>query len=138
MFADYATTGLSLKGHPIGFIRHELERRRVSTAKALKALTRLPRGRTVAVGGMAIIRQRPGTAKGVVFITLEDETGVTNLIIRPEVFERCRRTVLSSAYLLAVGTLERIGEVVYINTHELESLGPLVGEAAQESRSYSY
>lgn len=138
MFADYAATGLSLKGHPIGFIRHELDRRRVSTARALKALTRLPRNRTVAVAGVAIIRQRPGTAKGVVFITLEDETGITNLIIRPEVFETYRRIVLSSGCLLATGQLDRIGEVIYINTFMLEGIDDLLGGVPQEGQSYSY
>jgi len=138
MFADYAATGLSLKGHPIGFIRHELDRRRVSTARALKAFTRLPRDRTVAVAGVAIIRQRPGTAKGVVFITLEDETGITNLIIRPEVFEKYRRIVLASSSLLATGSLERIGEVIYINTIALEAIDDRIAGAPQETNSYSY
>jgi error-prone DNA polymerase len=138
MFADYAATGLSLKGHPIGFIRHELDRRRVSSAQALRALTRLPRDRTVAVAGVAIIRQRPGTAKGVVFITLEDETGITNLIIRPEVFEKYRRIVLASSSLLATGSLERIGEVIYINTTALEAIDDRIAGTPQETNSYSY
>lgn len=138
MFADYAASGLSLKGHPIGFIRHELTKRNALTAGALKKLTRLPRERTVSVAGVAIIRQRPGTAKGVVFITLEDETGITNLIIRPEVFEKYRRIVLSSSCLLATGVLERIGEVVYINTFLLETIDHLIDGKPQEGSSYSY
>jgi error-prone DNA polymerase len=138
MFADYAASGLSLKGHPIGFIRHELTKRNVFTAGALKKLTRLPRERSVSVAGVAIIRQRPGTAKGVVFITLEDETGITNLIIRPDVFEKYRRIVLSSSCLLATGILERIGEVIYINTFALESIDDLIAGRAQEGQSYSY
>jgi error-prone DNA polymerase len=138
MFADYAASGLSLKGHPIGFIRHELTRRKVSTAGALKSLTKSPRDRTVSIAGVAIIRQRPGTAKGVVFITLEDETGITNLIIRPDVFEKYRRIVLSSSCLLATGHLDRIGEVVYINTFALESIDSLIAGQAQQGQSYSY
>ena len=85
--ADYGTIGLSLKGHPLELIRPELIRRRVIPAVELPNRAH---GSWVKVAGVVIIRQRPGTAKGIVFETLEDETGIVNLIIRPDVFERCR------------------------------------------------
>jgi hypothetical protein len=78
--ADYGTTGLSLKGHPGQLIRTELTRRKVIPAAEV---WNRPHGRWVSVAGVVIIRQRPGTAKAIVFETLEDETGIVNLIIRP-------------------------------------------------------
>lgn len=141
MFQDYEATGLSLRGHPIGFIRPYLDQRKAITALTLKTL-QTPRTRThVSVAGIAIVRQRPGTAKGVVFITLEDETGISNLIIRPEVFETYYKVIISSACILAHGTLQRSGEVIYINTEKLEGLDALVldqREVNLPSKSYSY
>jgi hypothetical protein len=85
VFADYRTTGLSLKSHPISFFRSQLEQLGiVPSAK----LAELKDGRFVRVGGLVLVRQRPGTAKGITFVTLEDETGVANLIIRMDVWEK--------------------------------------------------
>lgn len=144
MFQDYTATGLSLRAHPIGFIRQSLNARGASTAAALKNSV-LRNKQHVSLAGIAIVRQRPGTAKGVVFITLEDETGIANLIIKPAVFERHHRIVMSSSCLLARGVLERVGEVVYVNTDYLESLDQAVlasnrasGGMQLPSRSYSY
>jgi DNA polymerase III alpha subunit len=127
MFNDFAATGLSLKAHPLSFIRTKLDERMVCTAAVLRdtskrKLKNIPVNSLVSVAGVAIIRQRPGTAKGMVFITLEDETGITNLVIRPDVFEKFHKIIVSSACLLAHGVLDRVGEVVYINAHALESL----------------
>ncbi|MBN8548156.1 MAG: error-prone DNA polymerase [Deltaproteobacteria bacterium] len=141
MFQDYEATGLSLRGHPIGFIRPHLEQRGVIPAQQLKIL-QVPHPRSrISVAGIAIVRQRPGTAKGVVFITLEDETGISNLIIRPEVFEAHYKIIVSSACILAHGTLQRTGEVVYLSTERVESLDSLVleqREVSLPSKSYSY
>jgi error-prone DNA polymerase len=131
MFKDYERTGLSLRAHPLQFVRPQLARRGASTALALRnrplnARTQSKAERMVRVAGIAIVRQRPGTARGVVFITLEDETGISNLIIRPDVFEKYHRIIISSSSLLAEGILERVGEVVYVATSYLESLDSLV------------
>ena len=141
MFQDYAATGLSLRAHPMQFLRPYLSDRGALTAEQLSSKNGMPVGAAVSSAGLAIIRQRPGTAKGVVFITLEDETGSLNLIIRPALFEATHRTVMMSAALLVSGKLERIGEIVYIDTRSVESLDPLLKRGASHglpSRSYSY
>jgi error-prone DNA polymerase len=122
MFQDYATTGLSLRAHPLQYIRGYLARRGVSTAEQLAAAHRVPVSTRVSAAGLAITRQRPGTAKGVVFITLEDETGSLNLIIRPALFEHHHKVIMLSPALLACGKLERIAEVVYIDVASIEAL----------------
>ena len=141
IFQDYNATGLSLKGHPIGLIRGELNRLMVSTALALKNQRPAARNQLVSVAGIAIVRQRPHTAKGVVFVTLEDESGISNLIIKPEVFERYAKEIVSTSSMLAHGTLERVGEVLYISVHTVQSLDALILQKKRvslPSRSYSY
>lgn len=145
MFQDYESTGLSLRGHPIGFIRPYLDTRQVQPSRALKTLKRGKAGVSVSVAGIAIVRQRPGTARGVVFITLEDETGISNLIIRPKVFEDNYKIIVASACILAHGLLERSDDVIYINTLRVESLDALVKEQRDgmplgklPNKSYSY
>src|SRR5206468_1443381 len=83
--ADYRTVGLSLRAHPVGFVRPLLETLRAVPASRLADL---PHGRRVKVAGLVLLRQRPGSAKGITFVTLEDETGHVNLVIRPDVWER--------------------------------------------------
>ena len=139
MFDDYAYTGFSLKAHPMTFLREKLVSRRAKTAAEIRAITQ--QNLMVAGAGIAICRQRPHTARGTVFITLEDETGTINLIIRGAVFERFRKEITSSKALLAYGKFERAGEVTHINVRSLESLdGELFsGDAvAMPGRSYSY
>jgi error-prone DNA polymerase len=141
MFADYSTTGLSLRGHPLQFIRSHLTKRGAVTTAALREPKRFRPKAAVAVAGLAIVRQRPGTAKGVVFITIEDETGIANLIIRPEVFEQYRTIILMSSAIIAWGQLERVDAVVYISVARLESLDLAALELRRDgipSRSYSY
>jgi len=138
MFEDYRATGFSLKGHPIGFIRSYLAGRKVSAASELKGKRG---GLAVSVAGIAIVRQRPGTAKGMVFLTLEDESGIVNLIIRPDVFERYSKVIMNSACVLARGVLEKASDVIYVNTAHIESLDCKVMElekVALPGRSYSY
>lgn len=122
MFQDYATTGLSLRAHPLQYVRHSLAARGYVTAESLLSKHGLRVGTYVKAAGLVITRQRPGTAKGVVFISLEDETGGVNLIIRPKLFERFHKLVTLSSALGASGRLERIGEVVYIDIIELEAV----------------
>src|SRR6266705_2966812 len=85
---DYATTGLTIKRHPLAFLRAELKREGLVAAADLATL---PVERRLAIAGLVLIRQRPGSANGVVFVTLEDETGIANLIVWPATLERCRR-----------------------------------------------
>lgn len=141
MFEDLLRTGVSLKAHPIQFIRPALKNRGAYTAEELTIAHGLKVGAFVSVCGIVTIKQRPGTAKGVVFITLEDETGAVNLIIRPQVFTQHQSCILSSSTLLASGKLERIGEVVYLDTATLISTDELVSPRKQlkySLKSYSY
>jgi error-prone DNA polymerase len=105
---DYANKGLCVNDHPLTHWRPELAKRRVITAEALG---RVEPGRLVRVAGLVTCRQRPATASGVVFITLEDETGMTNLIVRPQIFTRYRREALHARLLLAEGKVERAGRM---------------------------
>ena len=116
--ADYQTTRLSLKGHPMGFLREGFARRRVASCAEVRAL---PDGAPLAVAGVVLVRQRPGT--GVVcFITIEDETGVANLVVLPKVFERYRKEIMSARLLEAHGRIQRTAqaeEVVHVCVERL-------------------
>jgi error-prone DNA polymerase len=118
---DYASTSLSLKRHPLAFLRTELAQQGIVTAAALATL---PVERRVAVAGLVLIRQRPGSAKGVVFITLEDETGIANLIVWPPILERFRRTALGATLLYCKGRLQREEGVIHVVAEDLHDLTP--------------
>lgn len=122
MFKDYAATGLSLRSHPILHLRAGLNKRGCLPAERLLSKHGIKTGSWISAAGLVITRQRPGTAKGVVFITLEDETGAFNLIIRPKIFEGASKLVMLSPGLIATGLLERIGEVCYIDVRRVEGL----------------
>lgn len=122
MFKDYEYTGLSLKAHPISFLRAAFLSKQVKTKISTALELKEGKNNLVCVIGMLIFRQRPSTAKGTVFLTLEDETGICNLIVRANIFEKYQREILGSQYLLAKGVLQNIGEVVYINAREIISL----------------
>ena len=104
MLADYATTTVSTGDHPLGLLRAEL---RAAGAVSSEALGLLPHGSAVRIGGLVVARQRPGTAKGVTFLLLEDEAGTVNLVIPPPVYERDRLAVRTEPLVLAHGRLER-------------------------------
>ncbi|RFB76624.1 error-prone DNA polymerase [Methylovirgula sp. 4M-Z18] len=108
---DYGHIGLSLRQHPISFLRADLVRRRMMTCAEAGALRD---GRWAEVAGLVLVRQRPGSAKGVMFITLEDETGVVNLVVWAKVFERFRRIVLGAVMMGVKGRIQREGEVVHL------------------------
>jgi error-prone DNA polymerase len=110
---DYVTTGLSLKQHPVSFFRQRLARLGVLRNAALRD-ERHASGSFVAVAGLALVRQRPGTAKGVVFMTLEDETDIANIIVWPKMFAVHRRTVMTARFLVARGRLQRAGLVIHV------------------------
>ena len=109
---DYVTTGLSLKEHPISFFRKQLVRLGVIRNVELRSEA-LPQDRRIIVAGLVLTRQMPG-AKGVVFVTLEDETDIANIIVWPKVFARNRRTVMTSRFLAVRGRLQRAGLVVHV------------------------
>ncbi len=133
---DYATTGLSLKRHPVAFVRHELNRQRVVTASAAQDLLRHPSGRTISVCGLVLVRQRPGTASGVVFITLEDETGIVNLIVWSNVYERYRRAARHATLLQATGIVQREGQVLHIVVRKMTDRSQLLLGLSQTSRDF--
>jgi error-prone DNA polymerase len=108
---DYRTTSLSLKAHPLSFFRPMLDRLNVTTAERLKGVRD---GRKVSVGGLVLIRQRPGTAKGVVFLTLEDETGVANAVVWKDCFDAHRRTVMSASFLIVHGKVQAADGVIHV------------------------
>jgi len=116
---DYETTGLSVEQHPVALMRRRLSALGALSAKDLHQATA---GRSVRVGGMVICRQRPGTAKGFCFISLEDETGISNLVIEPPLFDRFRREILTSVFLLGEGVLERAGKVTNVKVKRLKRL----------------
>jgi error-prone DNA polymerase len=110
---DYAATGLSLKAHPVHFFRDRLAQLGVM-CNAEHRQESLPQDQRVTVAGLVLVRQMPGTAKGVVFMTLEDETDIANIIVWPKVFARNRRTVMTARFLAVRGRLQRAGLVVHI------------------------
>lgn len=108
---DYAATSLSLKGHPVSFVREQLNQLHVLTASGLSTAKE---GETVKVAGLILVRQRPGTANGICFITLEDETGTANLVVFPNLFNQYRKEIIQSRLLMVEGKLQREGEVIHV------------------------
>jgi error-prone DNA polymerase len=127
MLADYRTTNLSVGTHPLELLRPKLPKGVLSS----RELEETPHGRRVSVAGLAVARQRPATAKGVVFMLLEDEFGPFNLIVPPSVYDRFRAVVRGEPLVLAHGKLERLQRNRNILVHALETLGPLAREAAE-------
>jgi error-prone DNA polymerase len=118
---DYAALSLSLKRHPVAFLRKGLARDGMVRAADLATL---PVGRRLTIAGLVLVRQRPGTASGVIFATIEDETGIANLILWPPVFEAYRREALGASLLGCVGRLQREGIVTHIVAEKLLDLSP--------------
>jgi error-prone DNA polymerase len=133
---DYATTGLSLKHHPVAFLRDWLKGQQVTTAHELSDSGQWPHGHRTTVAGLVFLRQRPATAAGVTFMTLEDETGVANLIIRQDVYERYKAIARHSTLMLAQGRVERRGRVVHVNVGGLHRLDARGADLAIRSRNF--
>src|SRR5690606_10249932 len=108
----------------------------VTPAAELLDAERWPTNRRIAVAGVVLLRQRPGTASGVVFMTLEDETGIVNLIIRPKIFDRFRKAARVSIAVIARGKVERDGEVVHVLADHLESADNLTPELTWRARNF--
>ena len=123
--ADYASTGLTAGPHVMAHLRERLRRRHVLSSAEIR---RVPHGRHVRVAGHVIVRQRPGTAKGMLFLTLEDESGTCNIVIRPEVFRRHRRVLHTCRLLLVEGALQHVDGVLHVQGVSFEEL-PLTGAA---------
>jgi error-prone DNA polymerase len=122
LVADYRGMALTVGPHPLALRRAELDRLGVTPATGLAAL---PDGRRVRVAGQVIVRQRPGTAKGFVFLSLEDETGVANVIVRPALFARERADIVHEPFLLVEGTLQHQDGVISVRATRVRPLAPL-------------
>jgi len=120
---DYASTGLSLKAHPVSFVREKLDLLKVT---ATGRLAQLKDGDPVKVTGLVTVRQRPGTAKGILFITIEDETGFANLVAFEKVFDKYRKEILQSRLLMVEGKLQIEGLVIHVIAHRFFNLSPLL------------
>jgi error-prone DNA polymerase len=118
---DYASLSLTLKRHPLAFLRRELAQEGLVTAADLG---HLPVDQPLAIAGVVLIRQRPGSANGVVFITIEDETGIANLIVWPQILERFRRAALGATLLRCTGKLQREKTVIHVVADRLDDLTP--------------
>ncbi len=116
---DYGHVGLTLRRHPVAFLRDDLRRRRIVTcAEAMQS----PDGRWLTAAGIVLVRQMPGSAKGVIFITIEDDTGIANLVVWPKIFDEQRRTILGSGMMAVYGRIQRVGDVVHIVARRLTDL----------------
>jgi error-prone DNA polymerase len=127
---DYRAIQLSLRAHPLSFIRDDLRRRGIVTCAELEHIRD---GRFVEIAGIILVRQKPGSAKGVLFITIEDETGIANGILWPDRFEAQRRTVLSAAMIGMRGQLQKEGLVTHVIIQKVIDYTPLlrsIGEVA--------
>ena len=129
MLADYRTTRLTVGTHPMELLRPHLPPGTLGSTELLES----PSGRRVKAAGMVVARQRPATAKGVVFMLLEDELGPFNLIVPPQVYDRHRAVVRSEPLILAHGRFERIGRNRNVVVSKLETLGPLARRISQEN-----
>ncbi len=129
---DYRHLRLSLKAHPISFVRAELEARRILRNGDL---VKVANGQRVRVSGLVLVRQRPGTASGVIFMTLEDETSIANIIVWPKMFERFRPIVLGSRFVCVRGRLQSESGVIHIVADQIEDLTPLLGTLSTDAIS---
>ncbi len=132
--ADYRATGLSLKQHPAALLRERLAGRGVRPASHLEEL---PAGARVTVAGIVLVRQRPGTAGRIVFVTLEDETGSSNLVVFPSVQERCRRALLTARLMVCRGRLEKEQGVIHVIADRIDSLNDWLDGLAERPRRRS-
>ena len=125
---DYGSVGLSLRQHPVAFIRDDMAKQGMVTCAELDHLRD---GRRVIVPGLVLVRQKPGSAKGVMFITLEDETGIANLIVWPSIFERQRRLVLTSSMMAAHGKVQKESGVTHVIVEKLIDLSGLLRQVGE-------
>jgi len=133
VYTDYETTGVSLKGHPIGFYRDKLTQLRVTPANELANMSN---GRFIRVAGLILLRQRPGTAKGITFVTMEDETGSINLVIKPETWKHYYLLCKQSNAWLVHGILENRQGVIHVLVGQVEDLQYVIRPLEIKSRDF--
>ena len=133
MQADYALVGTTLGRHPLSFLRRALAARRCRRSSELEAL---PDGRPVRIAGLVRLRQRPQTASGVTFLTLEDEDGMVNVVVWRDLAERQRRVLLESRLMQVEGRIERKDGVQHLLAHRLDQLDPMLGGLSTPSRDF--
>lgn len=120
---DYRTTGLSLRAHPLAFLREELHAQGMTPCERLASLRD---GTRLSLAGLVLVRQRPGSAKGVLFITVEDETSFANIIVWPDIYEAHRPIILGARLLAVTGRLQKEGSVIHLVAERLRDLSPLL------------
>jgi error-prone DNA polymerase len=130
---DYHSVGLSLKGHPMQFLRDALDGMGVMPSSALATL---PNHSWLQVAGIVLMRQRPSTANGITFVTLEDEAGCANLIVRPHIWERYHAAARNAVALVAHGQLQREGQVIHVLVQRLDDLSARVADLSSRSRDF--
>jgi len=131
---DYGHVGLTLRSHPVSFLREDLCRQRIVTcAEAMRASD----GRWLETAGLVLVRQMPGSAKGVMFITIEDEAGIANLVIWPKLYERQRRVILSAKMMAVHGRIQREGEVVHLVAHRLTNLSKTLASVGSRDAAFA-
>ena len=131
--ADYRSTGLTLERHPMCLLRRHLDRYRYVQATTLPTLGN---GHRVNVAGLVITKQRPGTASGVIFVTLEDETGQINLVLWKQVAEEYRAALLNARLLGVTGELQIEGQVIHVVAKRLFDHSALLGDLSVQSRDF--
>jgi len=132
--ADFRALGASMDSHPLAVVRPLLKGANLPDAKTLQA--HIPNGAHIMIGGMVIARQRPGSAKGMLFMTIEDETGFANLVLTPPVFNRYRSIARRELFILARGKVERQKQVVNLQVDHLETLPMVRTSSAPRSRDF--
>ncbi len=130
---DYGHVGLTLREHPMTFLRRDLSRRRIVTCAEA---ARVRDGTWLETAGLVLVRQRPGSAKGVIFMTLEDETGIANAVLWVKTFEKYRRVVLSAGMVGIYGKIQREGEVVHLVAHRLTDLSQALASVGERNRAF--
>lgn len=128
--SDYQTLRLSLKAHPVHFLRARFKAERIVTCEDIKQMRDNAR---VRVAGLVLVRQRPGSAKGVVFMTIEDETGVANAVVWPNMLERYRKAVMLARLILISGRIQRHGDIIHVVTTHLEDRSGLLALLSEEA-----
>jgi error-prone DNA polymerase len=125
--ADFRGTGLTIGKHPLAYRREELNKLGVKRAIELREIRN---GFWVRVAGWVIVRQRPGTAKGFMFLSMEDETGIANIIVTPDIFDRNRAVLVNQPLLLIEGPLQNQDNVIHVRARRIESLSYAIAAAA--------
>ena len=130
---DYVHLGLTLRAHPLSFLRKDLRSGKIVTCAEVNTAKD---NKWLETAGIVLVRQKPGSAKGVMFITIEDETGVANLVIWPSLYEKQRRIILSSGMMAVHGRVQREGEVVHLVAHKLTDLSGQLASLGEREESF--